>query len=232
MAAHGRAIASEQGLRMHKMSKLLAGATIALATLAAASGASALVGGNIVFTVDENGNATLNGFGGLTPLPSALQNDPGPGGLANVLTYDMLNPPGLVAGDVFLQDGVGGPILDVVRFNPNEVNPGGSTGSLVFYSDNLGGSDSLGDTPAPPGAFYANNITILEVGTEANNGTIYTPLAGQPGFVTGASAPVQYILISDGVFPGVPEPATWGLLLLGLGGVGAALRSQRKTVLA
>ncbi|MDB5482349.1 MAG: hypothetical protein JWO83_3402 [Caulobacteraceae bacterium] len=213
---------------MHKMSKLLASATIALAALVAASSASALVNGNILITVDENGHGTINGFFGPQPLPSALQNDPGPGGLNNVLTYDMLNPPGLVAGDVLLQDGPGGPILDVLRFNPQEVGPAGGTGSLLFYSDNIDGFDSLGDTAGPPGLLYANNITIPEVGAEGFNGAIYTPVAGQPGFVAGAGAPVEYVFISDSV----PEPAAWALLLLGVGAVGAARRSQRKTVLA
>jgi hypothetical protein len=41
-----------------------------------------LVAGDIVVTVDENGHGTLNGFLGPQPLPFALQNDPGPGGLA------------------------------------------------------------------------------------------------------------------------------------------------------
>jgi hypothetical protein len=212
---------------MHKMLKLIAGATFALAALGVASSASALVNGNILLTVDENGHGTLNGFLGPQALPFALQNDPGPGGLANVLTYDMLNPPGLVAGDVLLQDGPGGPILDVVRFNPNEVGAGGGTGALVFYSDNVDGFDSLADTPSPPGALYANNITILEVGPEGQNGAIYTPLAGQPGFVAGAGAPVVYNLISD-----VPEPGAWALMLLGVGVAGAALRRRRETVVA
>lgn len=212
---------------MHNMAKLVASVTFALAALGAASSASALVNGNILLTVDENGHGTINGFGGPQALPFALQDDPGPGGLANVLTYDLLNPPGLVAGDVLLQDGPGGPILDVVRFNPNEVGAGGGTGALVFYSDNVDGFDSLADTPAPPGQLYGNNITILEVGPEGQNGAIYTPLAGQPGFVAGASAPVVYDLLSD-----VPEPATWGLMLLGVGVVGAVLRRRRETVVA
>jgi hypothetical protein len=179
---------------------------------------------SVTVTVDENGNGLLANTAGFSgTLPFALQNDPGPGGLANVLTYSLLNPPGLTAGDVLMQDGAGGPILDVVRFNPGETCTDGSTGCLVFYSDNVDGFDSLGDTPSPPGAFYANNITILEIGSETNNGAIYTPIAGQPGFVAGAAGPVTYNLLSD-----VPEPASLGIFLVGLAGLGLARGRRRR----
>ena len=61
-----------------------------------------------LITVDELGHGTTL-FAGGAPfmMPFALQSDPGPGGLASVLTYDLLGPPSLVAGDVLLQDGAG-----------------------------------------------------------------------------------------------------------------------------
>ena len=138
------------------------------------------------------------------------------------MTYGLADPPGLVSGDVFLQDGVGGPILDVIRFNATEVCFA-STGCLVFYSDNIDGFDSLADTASPPGAFYTNTITLLETGIEGGlQGAIYTPIAGQPGFVAGAAVPVTYHLISDSV----PEPATLALFALGLAGLGFARRKR------
>jgi len=129
-----------------------------------------------LITVDELGHGTIL-FAGGAPfvMPFALQSDPGPGGLASVLTYDLLGPPSLVAGDVLLQDGAGGPILDVIRFNPAGTGGAAYPASLLFYSDNVDGFDSLGDTSSPPGAFYTNTVTILEVGSEGDNGEFYTP---------------------------------------------------------
>jgi hypothetical protein len=177
-----------------------------------------LADGNIGISVNENCEGTINGFTGLVPLSCSFADDPGPGGLANVMTYNLLNPPGLVAGDVLLFDGK--LFLDVVRFNPNE-----NGGSLVFYSDNIDGFDSGADTSGPPSALYANVIFIPEVGTESANGAVYIPTQGQPGFVAGARAPVEYNLISDA--PQVPEPATLVLFGSGVVGLAAVIRRRR-----
>lgn len=182
---------------------------------------------SITTTVDENGNGLVtNTDGAVVPLRFALQTDPGPGGLTNVLTYSLAGPPGLTAGDVLLQEGVGGLILDVVRFNPTETCVDGTTGCLAFYSDNVDGVDSLADTPSPPGSFQTNTVTIVEVGPEGNNGATYTPVTGQPGFVAGAAGPVTYNLISDG--SAVPEPASLAILGFGLAGLGLARIGRRR----
>jgi hypothetical protein len=160
--------------------------------------------------VDEFGT----GIGTLGP--GFIARDPGPGGLPAVLTYPL--PFAGVQGDVFLTDAdFGGISLDVIRFNGN--------GTLLFYSDNVGGFDALGDNPSPPIIDYSNAVSLPEIGPEGNNGAFYTPLPGQPGF--DISRPI-YHFVSDGR---VPEPPT--SLLLGAGLITLlcyARRQERKSV--
>jgi hypothetical protein len=181
---------------------------------------------SITISVDENGNGTfVSNVTGMFTLPFALKADPGPGGLPSVLTYDLLGPPSLVAGDVQLTEG--GVFADVIRFNP--AGTGGNLdyrSSLLFYSDSSDGVDSIGDTPTPPLAFYTNLISIPEVGPEGANGATYTPTDGQPGFIAGFN--VTYDFVSDGTLA-TPEPAS--VTLLGLGVAGIAVRAWRRKAL-
>ena len=134
------------------------------------------------------------------------------------MTYGLLGTPGLVAGDlVLLEPGGGG--SDLIRFNTGfavtvgepypyyvEDQTGvGTAGTLVFYSDNVGGLDALADTLTPPHGFYTNLLFVTEVGPE------------------GAAGPVTYIIHSDSV----PEPTTLALLGLGLAGLGFSRRRKR-----
>jgi len=67
--------------------------------------------------------------------------------------------------------------------------------------------DTIADTSAPPAFLYANEAMVEEMGTQSENGALYVPGPGQPGF-----DPVflpSYHFISD-----VPEPATFELLAL------------------
>src|SRR5690242_11119656 len=96
--------------------------SLCLTVLWLAMGGMAYAQGNFpLITVDEKGNGSLL-FPGGGPIPTigVLAPDPGPGGLPAALTYDLLGPPGLVAGDlILLEPGAGvGTISDIIRFNP------------------------------------------------------------------------------------------------------------------
>jgi hypothetical protein len=189
----------------------------ALALAAAAIGAGPAWGQvfSITIDIDENCNGLLSNTAGfLSALPCAMAADPGPGGAASALTYDMLDPPGLVVGDLILYESSapGAAISDVIRFNASSPLSQGP-GSIVFYSDLLGGATAMADVGFPS-AFYANIASRFEVHAPGMNGFTYTPAAGVPGVVAGAGGLVTYIIRSDENT--VPEPATLALVALGL----------------
>jgi hypothetical protein len=152
----------------------------------------------ITITVAENGNGLFTNDRGVSfPLTAALLPDPGPGGLPAALTYGLFNPPGLVSGDLLLvEQGGGGTISDLVRFNPQQ-----NGGSLVFYSTLGDGAAALADQGFPTD-LYANAKALME---SVGGLTDYTPTAGQPGFVTGNL--VTYVIQSNEQSV-VPEPSS------------------------
>jgi hypothetical protein len=192
---------------------------VCAAVLVFAAAQSAIAGTVNPFTVDitvhEDGTGTfMNSIGANFPLVSAQQQDPGPGGLANALTFDLSGAPGLVAGDLFLIDPVTMALSDVIRFNPTESIPGHSTGDLVFYT--IAGGGKLADTGFPS-ANYTNTFSLTE---NTLGATLYTPIAGQPGFIAAVPGAATYHIFSEEFVANVPETggtmAFMGLALLAL----------------
>jgi len=172
----------------------------------------------LIYTFDEYGTSTSSSSG--PPIsPGIMQPDPSGGLTVPVMVYTVPLP--LIAGDVVLTEPgapVPGPNSDVVRFwNPTGINQT----QIIFYSD-VSPNDPA-DAPADTGlpGQLINPVIIPEVGPEGNNGAVYTPVAGAPGSLLGAS--IQYNIISDGV---VPEPGT--MALTGLGGGMLLLMSRRR----
>jgi hypothetical protein len=161
----------------------------------------------IVINFDENCDGVfINPIGQHSPLSCELQSDPGPGGLSSALTMQLGDPPGLVAGDLLVDD-MHGNLVDLIRFNPTETIDG-QTGALVYYR-------AAGLTEADTGfptLDYANTLTVTEgpMGDYA-----YFPTAGEPGFVTGLEGVNIVYDIGDQT---APEPAS-AMLMLGAIGV-------------
>jgi uncharacterized protein (TIGR03437 family) len=174
-------------------------AKLSRCTLAAALLAAAPLWANpgrvVTISVNTLGQGTFTGpFGGVpvfvpafrpvsagtppaipSPLVGVAAADPGPGGLASVLTYPLQNPPSLVFGDVQLTGPNG--VTEMIRFNAAGTGNPNYAASLLFYSSPTDGVGHLVTTLTPPGTLYPNVVSVPL-------GTVYTPGPGEPGYVT------------------------------------------------
>ena len=184
--------------------KLLA--TISLTSALTISIASAQNGPLI--TVDELGNGTFAG----AVLPSGLKADP----FSGIVTLAYRLPFAGIPGEVLLFEP--GPqtnvLSDIIRFD--------GQGFLYFFSEreptDVPPFDPA-DVPQFPSPIAAlQQVSLLEVGPEGNNGAFYTP-GGGPG---GDPSNPSYQFISD-----VPEPSSGVLAMVG-GGLWLAARARRQ----
>jgi hypothetical protein len=132
---------------------------------------------------------------------------PGPDSPNPTLVYSTWSfAAGTISGDLLIHESPTGPLSDVVSFFDNM-----SGNYVAFYSEYDGDQLDLADVGLPT-QFQTPHVTLYEQPVEGDNGVVYTPLAGQPGF--NPSFPgLTYYIISD-----VPEPST--LILLGIGSMG------------
>jgi hypothetical protein len=90
---------------------------------------------------------------------------------------------------------------------------------LATFNGNPLSFGYLGVDPAGAGFFDPKMVLTAYFGTDKFT---LADGEGKPNFFIGNFS------ISPGVVAGVPEPATWAMLLLGFGGIGAMLRMARR----
>jgi hypothetical protein len=158
------------------------------------------------WTIDENGPALFDSHSGVVGYSNGvLQKDPISG--VTTLYYQLAGPnvPSLPGDVVLLEPPSTFQASDLLRFD--------GRGGVYFFSDVEAGeaNTDLADVGIPPLA-GTNALYFAETGPEGNNGYLYIPAAGQPGYDTSGVLPgVQYNIISDAV----PEPGSAVLLLSG-----------------
>jgi hypothetical protein len=149
-----------------------------------------------IVILNEDGTGLVDNGDRQGTLTGLQMPDPGPGGLANALTFDLSTT---IAGDLIILNSSLN-TDDIIRFNPNE-----GTGAVVFYSTTADGGMLLADTGFPS-AIYSNTFALME---NPSGPTSYTPTSSEPGFISGTQA--TYLINSSPV----PEPSVWILFLGG-----------------
>ena len=141
----------------------------------------------------------------------------------------------------------------------NEGGPGGMSGVFNLSGDGLfaNGSNTLTTDPAnipfwSGGYNNSNSTETAQTWVEPTGGVLQATsnpwgnVVGTPNWIwpsdpssspSGGSGPcgnctvdfMAQFTVGASIPPGVPEPATWALMLLGVGAVGATLRMNRRT---
>jgi hypothetical protein len=190
---------------MHKLLFALAGAT----ALTAASAA------NAALTIGTAGGTN----GTVTPTitsPSTLEFDTTNGTAGSYSSFFQFNNDSFTSA-VFTATASTNP-LDGTTVSLLQLFTGGTVTSGVYSGGTLVSGGSISGS--------SNSLTLNNVSLTPNTDYtfVYSGALGKtPGNISGNAA---------FAIAAVPEPATWGLMLLGFGGIGMAMRRRRRPALA
>jgi hypothetical protein len=214
----------------------------AIASLALASSADAAT-----ITSYDIQNATVSGFGGwahsysgtITPTSGNYANYSGGGGTLN----DGIVPTSEQSSELF----------DLSSFSPvitvnldasylltridilDAIDDNDLPGSITSVDVTVGGQTAtysltnygfVGVSGVPQDQFIT--LTGLQASTAATSFTLSNFVSGS---LDGPYASIGELTV-NGNLAGVPEPTSWALMLVGFGGLGAALRRSRRTLVA
>jgi len=206
------------------MSRFKIAAVVAAASVSAAMSANAAV----VFSFTPGGFAPTPGFSVVNDFES------GPAGFV-----------GAGAGFVIQNnnDPQGAPPASSVPFGTNYLSVlGGGTASYNFtgyvtrFQFDWGSLDSYntltinytgGPSIVIPGTTFVNAANGNQV-LPLTNGLFSVNATGGEVFTSISLASSQNSFEIDNLATGVPEPATWAMMIIGFGGVGSMLRSARR----
>jgi len=111
-----------------------------------------------------------------------------------------------------------GGVVELMGFGKVTLDAGGQTGTWELFGGRLASYIS---------AKGGNEFNLWKLAAPASSGT-WSTLNLQAGQGSPALSHLQFY--DGGMAPGIPEPATWAMLIAGFGMVGSAMRRRRATV--
>ena len=204
---------------------LTAGLVLAGAACAGAASAATLIVTDVETGNSDLGNVAVDGYGNPWTTPILMTTS---GGQTLVVFCDDLNHTVNVGGGQSLAyhtglvtvDGLGDPLSEAVS---NEMGQLADIGRFDYLHHDEDGA--IAAQAAIWGLEYG-------VGVSSTDGVIQADITADLEVTDNGRGYAEGLISDDGrqsqITGGVPEPATWAMMLMGFGGLGAALRSARR----
>jgi hypothetical protein len=161
----------------------------------------------------------------------------GIGGNFHITYYDPTKGVGTVQniGGFNLTNGVTNLLSGV--FNLATITGAGGNPALGALNPGGSGSANFTSTGSPSFLNFTSDLENFSNEVSGSEGFAFNLLTALPQFTAGAGSSLSSFTANGGGnfsfdTAGVPEPATWGLMIVGFGGMGMVLRARRRPALA